>query len=177
MTQKPETRLAAIKLWLEEFTRFTQAAEEWFRQATSRFAVPSDDGCRMLATYLTMLSHRNRVRRHPPDKRKSSGTASASCAPLQPNASKSRNWFRSLYKVDRRARGSWNNEKFWLRSMRRTGISLPSFRHSLRSLVRGETQFVCLRRGRKRLGRRQTAGGHRARRTPTIRSAALWWRL
>jgi hypothetical protein len=65
MTQKPETRLAAIELWLEEFTRFTQAAEEWFRQATSRFAVPSDDGCRMLATYLIMLSHRDKSQETP----------------------------------------------------------------------------------------------------------------
>jgi hypothetical protein len=47
--------LATTDPWLEEFTRFTQAVEEWFRQATSRFAVPSNDGCRMLATYLIML--------------------------------------------------------------------------------------------------------------------------
>ena len=49
--------MAAADLWLEEFTRLTQAVEEWFRQATSRFAVPSNDGCRMLATYVIMLRH------------------------------------------------------------------------------------------------------------------------
>jgi hypothetical protein len=39
--------------------------EEGFRQATSRFAVPSKHGCRMLATYLIMLSHRDKSQETP----------------------------------------------------------------------------------------------------------------
>jgi hypothetical protein len=43
----------------EELAYLTQRLEELFRQATKRFAVPSVDGCRMVAFYLASLrSHR-----------------------------------------------------------------------------------------------------------------------
>jgi hypothetical protein len=47
--------LAEKLSWIEEFDRLTQEVEELFRQATKRFAMPSSEGCRMLAFYLLML--------------------------------------------------------------------------------------------------------------------------
>ncbi len=53
-----QARLDATVLWLEEYDRLTRQVEEMFRQATKRFAVPSDNGCRRVANVLMALRHR-----------------------------------------------------------------------------------------------------------------------
>jgi hypothetical protein len=52
--------VATIDPWREEYDGLTRAVEERFRQATRRFAVPSTDGCRMVATYLMALRYRDK---------------------------------------------------------------------------------------------------------------------
>ena len=41
----------------EEFERLVQQADGWFRQATRRFKVPSNRGCRTVAFYMMALRH------------------------------------------------------------------------------------------------------------------------
>jgi hypothetical protein len=51
--------------------RLTQRVEELFRQATTRFAAPSTDGCRSVAFYLIALrSHREMFPNKPPGQTK-----------------------------------------------------------------------------------------------------------
>ena len=57
--------MATIDPWSEEYDRLTQTVEEWFRQATKRFAVPSADGCRMVAFYLMALRHPEKDQKKP----------------------------------------------------------------------------------------------------------------
>lgn len=57
--------MATIDPWSEEYDRLTQTVEEWFRQATKRFAVPSADGCRIVAFYLMALRHPEKDQKKP----------------------------------------------------------------------------------------------------------------
>lgn len=41
----------------EEHDRLTALVEEAFRRSTSRFRVPTEQGCRLVATYLVFLTH------------------------------------------------------------------------------------------------------------------------
>lgn len=54
---EPETQLPATNPWHEEIACLTQKVKQWFQKVTKRFAVPSDDGCGMIAFYLMMFRH------------------------------------------------------------------------------------------------------------------------
>jgi hypothetical protein len=45
-------------VWLEEFEALVTQVNQWFREATKIYAVPSDSGCRAVAVYVMALRNR-----------------------------------------------------------------------------------------------------------------------
>jgi hypothetical protein len=155
--------------------RLSKALEEILRQVTpNRFAVPTACGCARVAMYLMTL-YQN------PKK-------------LKPKVVKSGEDFQRDLKAKRRevarmvshARapqsefsgksGYESNKSFSSGLTKRYRTSIGCFRVCCRS-IHIETPFGKSRRVRKRPGKRPTAGGRRARRTPTTRSAGSSRRL
>ena len=154
----------------DEHERLSKDVEVLFRQATSRFAVPTASGCAMVAFYL--LGLRDTPQKH--DK--------------QPKAVRYGKLFLYHLSAERRQVEYWialysqgQPVEFWFRrdqelSKRLTKLSGRSkrcFRPCHRSVMRA-TRSAKLRQPRSRLGGRPTADVRRAPPTLTVRSAGSW---